>query len=594
MIKIEDDYKYLEKKKVKPPCYLVHDDYSTWGRDGVYFLYEKKTKEYEKEANGEIDKAFGKIEKKELIKVWVCSPIHIIFESDSEDEDNAGIVIRFKGMSKYRTICIPKTLFRGSGEEFRELMLKLGAIIKPKLRNNVIEYLFWEHKLEIVQSVTKPGWCDKNKIFVLHNKIIGSDKVFLQYGSISDNDIKTKGTLGEWKINVAELCRDNIILIASLGISFSAPLLKILNEEAGGVNWVGESSKGKTTTLNVARSIWGSIGLKKTWNTTANGVESTAELFNDMCLFFDELGQVDPSYIEDIVYKLGNGTGKNRMTEKITSRPTIKFRNTLISTGEKTLGTHLLQIDKEAKLGLSVRFLDIPCANRKYGVFDEIYCCESSQQYSDKLNKNTSIYYGTAIIDFLEKLIKIENELIIMWYEKIRERFYNISDTDLCTRVSKKFALYAFAIELAIMFKILPYEKGYGIKCMKEIFELWKIGNKDNQQGLSEDYQILEKVNNYILKYENDRFESRDTKDGSVIKNRSGWWYQDSYGDIVYLFTSEGLRSSTKGFDFKKVCDVLDKNKWITDKGKTSLSKTFRINNNIVRVYSIKPIQKED
>ena len=105
-----------------------------------------------------------------------------------------------------------------------------------------------------------------------------------------------------------------------------APLLKILGEEGGGVNFRGCSSIGKTTTLQPPVSIYGSPDFMKSCRTTVNGIEATGVLHNDLPLALDEIGQADPSDIGDMVYALANGRGRASQQNQVVREPSQSGR----------------------------------------------------------------------------------------------------------------------------------------------------------------------------------------------------------------------------------------------------------------------------
>jgi putative DNA primase/helicase len=91
---------------------------------------------------------------------------------------------------------------------------------------------------------------------VLPNKIVGNWNRAFETESV-DESINQKGTLDEWKENVAKYCVGNSRLTFSVGLGFASLLLKICDVANCGFNLVGQSSTGKTTCLKVAASIFG-------------------------------------------------------------------------------------------------------------------------------------------------------------------------------------------------------------------------------------------------------------------------------------------------------------------------------------------------
>ena len=63
-------------------------------------------------------------------------------------------------------------------------------------------------------------------------------------------------------------------MMIGVAVALAAPMLSLLGRESFGVHLFAESSKGKSTTLNIANSIYGNPEkIKLSWSTTATGVK---------------------------------------------------------------------------------------------------------------------------------------------------------------------------------------------------------------------------------------------------------------------------------------------------------------------------------
>jgi uncharacterized protein (DUF927 family) len=82
--------------------------------------------------------------------------------------------------------------------------------------------------------------------------------------------------------------------VLAVSTAFAGPLLGLTGAEGGGLNLHGPSSKGKTTALQAAASVWGrgatDPGFVRSWRGTANSQESGAALVSDTLLCLDEIG----------------------------------------------------------------------------------------------------------------------------------------------------------------------------------------------------------------------------------------------------------------------------------------------------------------
>jgi hypothetical protein len=74
---------------------------------------------------------------------------------------------------------------------------------------------------------------------------------------ITGTSMHARGSLAEWQEHVASKATGNPVLLFSLSASFGRPLLKPAGLEGGGFHLHGLTSRGKTTQLQMAGSVWG-------------------------------------------------------------------------------------------------------------------------------------------------------------------------------------------------------------------------------------------------------------------------------------------------------------------------------------------------
>lgn len=149
------------------------------------------------------------------------------------------------------------------------------------------------------------------------------------------------GTLEEWQTMV-EVTRENPLLTFMLSASLAATLLEASGVESGGFNLSGPTSRGKTTALQVAASVWGSGAatnqalraktLINTWHTTSNALESLAQAHSGLPLLIDEIGSHTSGALP--IYALFAGQGKARMSGSGGMRDRATWQTFLFSTGE--------------------------------------------------------------------------------------------------------------------------------------------------------------------------------------------------------------------------------------------------------------------
>ena len=201
----------------------------------------------------------------------------------------------------------------------------------------------------------------------------GAERVILDAAALGPYE--ARGSLEDWKEGVGALARGHALPILAISAALAGPLLHLAGQEGGGLNIFGGSSKGKTTILQAAGSVWGrggSPGYVRAWRATANGLEGAAASASDTALVLDELGVLEARDAQAAVYGLANGAGKARAARDGSLREPKSWRVLILSTGEVPIETKLAEEKgRKARAGQLVRMLDIPAERGAgFGVFD--------------------------------------------------------------------------------------------------------------------------------------------------------------------------------------------------------------------------------
>lgn len=148
--------------------------------------------------------------------------------------------------------------------------------------------------------------------------------------------------------------------------ALSAPLLALLRQGNFALHLCGDSSRGKTSMLRIAASVFGdprSTGWVASWNTTLSGLEQRASLLCDLPQFYDEVGTARPEDAEAFVYTLVNGEGRQRSSRELHVRETLRWRTVVLSTGERELAD-----SSTAATGAQARVINLPVVG--FGALD--------------------------------------------------------------------------------------------------------------------------------------------------------------------------------------------------------------------------------
>lgn len=525
---------------------------------------------------------------------WVCSSLHVEAVTADQRGENVGRLLKFRGLQGqgWRELAIPMAMLSGDCADVRALLMSMGLETALSSRNLLTEYLLRPAPKRKVRCVTQVGWAGEG-CFALPNQAIGphAGEVILQADEMLDDAHTVSGTLEEWKNHVGALAQGNPLLLVAIATAFAGPLLKPLGAESGGIHLVGDSSTGKTTAIDAGRSVWGGSEFRRSWHSTANGLEGAASLFNDTCLCLDEISEADPKEVGATVYALGNGVGKQRASRTGMARAVKRWRTTVLSSGERSLATTMREGGQRAKAGQLVRLLDVP-ARRAFGAWDDLHGHATGQAFSDALKAATRRYHGTAGRAFLDRLTH-ETRDLEAFYEKFKAMagFVPEGADGQVRRAGARFALYAMAGELAADYGVVPWPRGAATAAARTAFEAWHAGRGN---GNDEDTKILAAVAGFLDRHGDSRFSLAGSEAAAhAVRIHRAGWFEDSEADgRVYLFNTEGMREALADFDFGRglealcAAGVLPRQK---DEGAgwRRLTVLKRINGRRVRVYPV-------
>lgn len=514
-----------------------------------------------------------------LLETWICSPLYVRAITRDRNNFNYGRIIEFKTSTKTRRLwCMPMSMLAGNGDELRRELLSMGCEIDPKNRNQLPLYLQSIPPKTILKSALNIGWHDD--AFVLPDRTIGSAEVFYQSSHMEQREYTQSAKLEDWQQHIARLCIGNPLLILSLSIAFSGPLLRRLHSDGGGFHIYGDSSKGKSTGLRVACSVWGGDDYRKTWKATGNGMEGVAAIFNDSLLAIDEISEAEGKEIGGIIYALGNGVGKTRAMRDGTAKPSHRWVVAVLSNGERTVASHMAEKGLQIKAGQEIRLLNIPIFGL-YGAFDDLHELENGRQFSDTLQTNSKKYYGTAGIAFLEKLCPDQQDLGEL-LEQFRKAFDDGTLSSQEGRAANRFAITAMAGELATNYGITGWEPQTALTATLQCFQQWR----DNfGSGDQEERQILNAIHDFIDCHGDSRFSEPNSQ--QTINNRVGYFRSSDNGNREYMFTASGLKEALAGHDFKRGRQALKKAGYLIP-GKQGDQQQLKVSGRNTKVYVLR------
>ncbi|WOE32961.1 MULTISPECIES: DUF927 domain-containing protein [unclassified Acinetobacter] len=581
---IDEAVELLPKKEILPKGHLAKpfrygDGVFHLLKDGLYYIEQSKDNEY---------------------KQYISSPIHVLAQTRDSSSNAWGRLLEWHDADGVKhTQALSMEFFQSDGVELRKDLANQGVVIAPsgKARNLLQSYLMSYPTAKRALCVERAGWHDD--VYVLPNKQIGqhkkSDLVVYQTTQGVESSYQNKGTLEQWQNNISMPIASHSKLVVAMCSAFAGQLLTPLEQQIGaGIHFKGQSSKGKTTALYVACSVWGNPERHhKTWRSTGNALEHTAYSYNDSFLGLDEIGEIsNPKELGNIVYMLANGKGKARLTKQITARAPYKWKLIFMSTGEKSLKEIMQESGQKTKLGQEVRLIDIDVDQSEYGLFDQIDFAEDGAKQSRQLVEHSNQFYGVAGMVWLDYLTSHKDKVMAQAKQLLEQ--YNlelIADIQQghISRVANTFALLAVAGELATQAGITGWKAGTAFDAVKTVFNTWVNGFEYVGDYQNREYILTVKA--FLEAYESSRFEAitPDIESIEKIINRVGYWKIEK-GEKLFIVLPEQFKNEVcKGHDSKKVANALLIEKLLEhDTGKTSKTVRVPARKNALKAYVVK------
>ncbi|MDP5130542.1 MAG: DUF927 domain-containing protein [Paraglaciecola sp.] len=556
------------------PCYCCYDTaFNYAGKhygSGLYFHASRDDQRFKHDCD-----------------VWLCAPLQVIASASAEGYGYSKLLQFVDAYEQQREFLLPMQMLKGYAEELKGAFLDMGLELDLKRFSLLRDYINTTKSTRQVALVQKTGWADE-RCFLLPDVIIGEDKYLLAATSHGGSGYASAGTMHEWLAQVAKYSEGNVWLVVAIGTALSGPLLLPLDLGNGGLHVFGDSSIGKSTISRVACSVWGSPArFMKTWRATASGLEGVAAARNDTLLVLDEIGEADPNEIGKIIYQLGNGQGKSRADKLGGARPVQTWRLMMLSNGEHPVEAILQQARQPLKAGQHVRLTSIS-AERQFGCFDDLHQFKSGAALADFLNQACEQHYGHLGTAFVRKLVEASPADLKKDFQLILQNF-NAQSGQL-GRIAKRFALIAFAAELAIKWQLLPWQQGHALLLCQQLFDVWL---KSQPLGSHEDEAIVSDFVDYIARFKDSRFSELYDEEQRVMA-RTGY-FENKNERFVYYIPSAGMKDIFPGKDIKRVVKALEAAGCYVVRGKNEAAVNKRIHGENKKVHVLQlPNTEED
>ncbi|MCX9866464.1 DUF927 domain-containing protein [Klebsiella pneumoniae] len=548
--------------------------------DGLYWITPK------------VDKDSGEIINNET---WLCSPLEVV--GSGSDGAERYLVLRWRSPRGHEDItrAIPCA---DIGERDGWRSLKAGGVnvtTKSTFRAILADWLQQSgtDREWIITHTT--GW-HHGAYIMPDGEVIGEPETPILFNgrSAASSGYAIAGTADTWRDSVARLAGGNPSMMLGVAAALSAPLIGLVGADGFGVHLFEQSSAGKTTTANIASSLWGEPdALRLTWYGTALGIANEAEAHNDSLLPLDEVGQ--GSSAKDVAtsaYTLFNGAGKLQGAKEGGNRELKRWRTVAISTGEMDIETFLAAGGLKVKAGQLVRLLNIPM--EKSTAFNGL---PNGKAHADALKEAWIDNHGAAGREWVKWLSANQQEA----KQAVRDaqtRWRGLIPADYgeqVHRVAERFAILEAALVKGA--SITGWSEQASRDAIQHSFNAWVkefgTGNKEHQQ-------IIEQCEAFLNAYDLSRFAPLPYDPSSMpIRDLAGYRKRKSSHDdaplVFYTFPATFEKEIAQGFNARQFARVLAAAGWLSEpsSGRGYQQKSPRIDGRQINVYVLHQVAEE-
>lgn len=401
--------------------------------------------------------------------------------------------------------------------------------------------------------------------------------------------VKQAGAYGskeKWESITKALIQTNPFQATVMGFAVASAGLDFIGDSEPGVFHVyGDSSAGKTTTLQISASLIGRATNPRDpsswirgWRTTDNGLEKPLSDTNHAPLMLDEI-HAAPARTDwqATAYMIANGRGKERMKHTTEARKTSTWCLNVLSSGEVSMSEKIRSSAKgQVPGGLAFRVIDLYAGNIKLidlndknkdlwsNTFNKKI--ESNGQLAEAIETCYSENYGHFWPMLIEWLRETDGQEYIEMYEHFRKQALNFLPSDASNIALRRTKHVASAMAgLNAMVRLLGMEDTKeGMETLKNALN-WALNNVltaglDNVSG-TEAEVIRESIQSEIIAQISRLYVAGRTQNPG-FNGSLGW--VDEKGD-VYMPIKTGWNQicSNAGLDAERSRDAFTEKGWV-------------------------------
>lgn len=323
------------------------------------------------------------------------------------------IKLAYKRNGIWHEIVVPKSLIASASKIVA--LAEQGIAVTSENAKLLVKYLSDvenqnDNFIKIKRSTSKFGWLNKDFIPFDGDIIFDGDMKFKQ---VSES-VTTQGSYTAWLDHARTVrARKRIESKFCLAASFASVLVAPLRGLPFFVDLWGGTEAGKSVALMLAASVWANPdenAFVGDYKSTETALEAKADMLNHLPMLLDDTSNQNrrlAENFESLVYVLCSGKGKTRSNKDIGINRESRWKNCIITNGEKPLTSYVNQG------GAMNRILEISCDGH---IFED-------PRLTASVVKNN---YGYAGRDF----IKILKEIGVEGLMEIQKNFLDKLDND--------------------------------------------------------------------------------------------------------------------------------------------------------------------
>ncbi|RSA35509.1 TOPRIM and DUF927 domain-containing protein [Enterobacter hormaechei] len=542
-------------------------------KDGVFWVSPK------------VDKESGEIINNES---WLASPMDVI--GTGRDDKDQYLILRWLafGAGIPTTAAIP---LADIGEREGWRTLKAGGVnitTKSSLRAILADWLQRNGSRELWRVAHATGW-QCGAYIMPDGEILGSPAhpVLFSGRSSAAAGYTVAGTSESWRKSVARLAYGNYSMMTGIAAALAAPLIGLAGADGFGIHFYEQSSAGKTTTANVASSLYGNPDLLRlTWYGTALGLANEAAAHNDGLMPLDEVGQgADPVSVSQSAYALFNGVGKLQGAKDGGNRDLKRWRTVAISTGEMDLETFIATAGRKTKAGQLVRLLNIPMSKAV-----RFHDHQNGKQHADALKDAWQNYHGAAGRAWIKWLADHQQEAVSV-VRQCEERWRSLIPADYGEQVHRVGARFAILEAALLLGEVVT---GWDVQaCRDAIQHSYNAWVREFGTGNKEHQQIVEQCEAFLNAHGLSRYAPFPYDQSDLpIRDLAGYRAKGNHDAdpmIFYTFPAAFEGEIARGFNAKQFAETIKNAGMLTPpaSGRGYQRKSPRINGRQFNVYVI-------